>query len=423
MRVFEGKELSDDLSSFFDSGIYRLPGRGIVFVDPVRLLNASYSHHRISASGYYSRTFNSLERRKDLEASDSSSSKKRKLKKRNNLELNKQEIVSEKRHQEARPVLLKAHEALLGTVELINFLPNLVKDEFSFNEVKGQNFVALGSLWQAPLYEISLCLDGSAILGEGLRHESIGKKIVPLFNNVICNNTSDDMDAEFLNCRYVLPRKSSFCMSDLREIHDLIPGCSDQGFNLIVIDPPWENGSAYQKAMYPTLPNRYFLYLPIKQLAHTNGALVVLWMTNRGKLRAFVDEELFPAWGVTDVRTSYWLKVKPDGSLLGDLDLFHHRPYEYLLLGYVNKKKAEPLLDDQVFISIPGAFSRKPPLGKLLADYVPGTKPWSCLELFARDLVDGWTAWGNEPLRFQDSSYFVKREQRQVVHEASEDYS
>lgn len=28
------------------------------------------------------------------------------------------------------------------------------------------------------------------------------------------------------------------------------------------------------------------------------------------------------------------LQVKPDGSLISDLDLFHHRPYEYLLLGY-----------------------------------------------------------------------------------------
>lgn len=28
------------------------------------------------------------------------------------------------------------------------------------------------------------------------------------------------------------------------------------------------------------------------------------------------------------------LQVKLDGSLISDLDLFHHRPYEYLLLGY-----------------------------------------------------------------------------------------
>jgi N6-adenosine-specific RNA methylase IME4 len=60
---------------------------------------------------------------------------------------------------------------------------------------------------------------------------------------------------------------------------------------------------------YPTLPNNYFLSLPIKQLTHTDGALVALWVTNREKLRGFVEKELFPAWGVRYVASSYWLKV------------------------------------------------------------------------------------------------------------------
>jgi N6-adenosine-specific RNA methylase IME4 len=28
------------------------------------------------------------------------------------------------------------------------------------------------------------------------------------------------------------------------------------------------------------------------------------------------------------------------------------------------------------------------------------------LELFARNLYPGWTSWGNEPLKFNDSDYF-----------------
>lgn len=31
-------------------------------------------------------------------------------------------------------------------------------------------------------------------------------------------------------------------------------------------------------------------------------------------------------------------QVKADGALIGELDLFHHRPYECLLLGYCYKK-------------------------------------------------------------------------------------
>ena len=161
---------------------------------------------------------------------------------------------------------------------------------------------------------------------------------------------------------------------------------------------------------YPTLPNRYFLSIPIRQLTHARGALVALWVTNREKLRNFVENELFPAWGVRHVATWYWLKVcilfvsvaknthfvvyrtksitnkwhlvqnlwskpwenfkkcscgrkqhlnksilleftsesaifqlylilqaKANGSLICDVDLFHHRPYECLLLGYCGR--------------------------------------------------------------------------------------
>uniref|UniRef100_A0A453IQZ7 Uncharacterized protein n=1 Tax=Aegilops tauschii subsp. strangulata TaxID=200361 RepID=A0A453IQZ7_AEGTS len=116
------------------------------------------------------------------------------------------------------------------------------------------------------------------------------------------------------------------------------------------------------------------LYLPVQELAHPAGALVVLWITNREKLRRFVEEELLPSWGVKDPTEFYWLKVKSDGSLIGDLDLFHHRPYECLLLGYINvNREAESgskfkvLQGSQVIMSVPGAHSRKPPLQSILA--------------------------------------------------------
>lgn len=76
-----------------------------------------------------------------------------------------------------------------------------------------------------------------------------------------------------------------------------------------MVDPPWENASAHQKSRYSTLPNRYFLSLPIKQLTHTEGALVALWVTNREKLRSFVEKELFATWGVSYAASFHWLKV------------------------------------------------------------------------------------------------------------------
>lgn len=53
-------------------------------------------------------------------------------------------------------MLLKAHEALLGNVDLLETLRNLRSDEPSGGTSVEQSFVELGSVWQAPLYEITL---------------------------------------------------------------------------------------------------------------------------------------------------------------------------------------------------------------------------------------------------------------------------
>lgn len=102
----------------------------------------------------------------------------------------------------------------------------------------------------------------------------------------------------------------------------------------------------------------------------------------------------------------------------------------------------QTLPKDRVIISIPGDYSRKPPIAgitrngtffplsksplnlldqyplylfhhfafhpELLQEYVPGPKPGRCIELFAREMNPGWLSWGNEPLHFQESQYFIR---------------
>ncbi|KAK0575489.1 hypothetical protein LWI29_001371 [Acer saccharum] len=403
----------DELSEFQESGIYRFKNSNAVFIDPVRLLNRSHTRFRVSPSVYYSRFFESKSKHsgsQELEVSSDSKKRKRKQKKPHNL--NERERVAEQRHQKVKPELLKAHEALLGSTDLLSTMKKL-RSSFQSSITEpgvGQSFVELVRVWQAPMYEITLNYQQSCVIDQCSE-----QRVLPLFNSLVANETNDDVEAEVLNRKFILPRWGCFYMSELGQIHNLIPAESDCGFNLIVIDPPWENGSAHQKSMYPTLPNRYFLSLPIKQLTHTDGALVALWITNREKLHNFVEKELFPTWGVKYAATFYWLKVKADGSLISELDLFHHRPYECLLLGYCsrevsnleNQSAPRPVKDNQIVISIPGDYSRKPPVGDLLLEHAPGPKPSRCIELFAREMTAGWISWGNEPLHFQESKYFL----------------
>ncbi|KAK4387544.1 Methyltransferase-like protein 2 [Sesamum angolense] len=69
--------------------------------------------------------------------------------------------------------------------------------------------------------------------------------------------------------------------------------------------------------------------------------------------------------------------------------------------------ETKPSPDNQVLISVPRDYSRKPQIGEILLDYVPEFKPARCIALFSREMIAVWTSWGNEPLHFQDSKYFV----------------
>ncbi|XP_057427925.1 methyltransferase-like protein 2 [Lotus japonicus] len=431
-------EDSQKLSQFHETGVYHFDdSNAVVFVDPVRVLNRSYNRFTVSPSTYYPRFFESPNPKPLSTVATSSSptkrhrNRKRKRSSKQPPPLNHRERIALQRHQEARPLLLKAHECLLKSIRLLGAMSTLRSDSSCLKEcLSGQHskhsFVELGELIPSLEVTLNLRLGDSDTdphqklndLEDSPSVQCYEQRVLPAFNNLVANDTKDDAVAEILSNNYIMPRESCFYMSDLGQIRNLIPAHADSGFNLIVVDPPWENASAHQKSRYPTLPNRYFLSLPIKQLTHTDGALVALWVTNREKLRNFVETELFTAWGVSYAANFYWLKVKANGSLISDLDLFHHRPYESLILGYSpgkvensdNQSKFKPLKDDHVIMSIPGDYSRKPPIEDLLRDYVPGLKHPRCIELFAREVMAEWVAWGNEPLHFQDSRYFCQKD-------------
>lgn len=89
-------ETSDRMSAFANSGIYRFESCNAVFMDPVRVLNRSYSRFRVSPSMYYSRFFES--KHKVQESRVSSNSRKRRRRVRKTPVLNDREKSANERH-------------------------------------------------------------------------------------------------------------------------------------------------------------------------------------------------------------------------------------------------------------------------------------------------------------------------------------
>ncbi|NXO38328.1 METL4 protein, partial [Locustella ochotensis] len=212
--------------------------------------------------------------------------------------------------------------------------------------------------------------------------------------------------------KYLVPPKSSFLLSDISCLQPLLN--YKKKYDVIVIDPPWENKSVKRSNRYSHLSSLQIKQIPVPTLAAPN-CLVVMWVTNRQKHLRFVKDELYPHWSVKTLAEWHWVKITTAGEFVLPLDSLHKKPYEVLVLGRVqgdvkeSLRKSEdilPIPEHQLIVSIPCSLhSHKPPLAAVLAEFI---KPdVECLELFARNLQPGWTSWGNEVLKFQHIDYFT----------------
>jgi hypothetical protein len=252
-------------------GIVRIAGKNAVFMDSSLVVSAAYSNHCTKSERYYSRSllFSSCEsivaspppspQSSPLDDSCSGSRKrKRKKKKKRLCTPNEKESFAECRHQEVRGAILEAYEAFQATaiprvkshaVALRQILPAntttiVCQEEEQEQEV---DFVELGKLWQAPLYEITFSQSSERSSGE--EEQGQGLRSFTLFNTVIENAIKEEVVAECAGCRFLLPCLCQFLISDVNQVHQLVPEPSCEGFNLLVIDPPWENKSVHRRAL------------------------------------------------------------------------------------------------------------------------------------------------------------------------------
>ncbi|XP_051010456.1 N(6)-adenine-specific methyltransferase METTL4 [Acomys russatus] len=325
---------------------------------------------------------------------------------------NQGELDAMEHHTKIRELILDGSSQLIQEGLKSGFLYPLVEKQ---DGSSGRTTLPLDACNLSEICEMAkhLPLNEMELQTLQLMDDDMSISELDLSSQVIENNSSFSKMITLMGQKYLLPPKSSFLLSDVSCMQPLL-NCN-KTFDVIVIDPPWENKSVKRSNRYSCLSPQQIKRMPVPKLAAAD-CLVATWVTNRQKHLCFVKEELYPSWSVEVIAEWYWVKITNSGEFVFPLDSPHKKPYECLVLGRVREKnalalrsadvKVSPVPDRRLIVSVPCALhSHKPPLAEVLKDYIrPGAQG---LELFARNLLPGWMSWGNEVLKFQHVDYFV----------------
>lgn len=332
--------------------------------------------------------------------------KTRKKRKRKQRDLNTGEKDAREYHEKIQFVVLEGSQALAKAGRHCGYwteaVPSLTFEPISVQECQLSALCDMAK--QLPLTDESLLAPVQTLNRDDLDAP------LDLFNYITENPYDITYEVTLMSERYLLPPRSRFLLSDITRIQPLVN--SGDKFDLIVLDPPWENKSVKRSNRYSSLPSSEIKQLPVPALASL-GCVVVTWVTNRAQHLRFVREELYPHWGVEVLAEWLWVKVTQRGEFVFPLDSQHKKPYEVLVLGRchtqhtVRSPAQDELPHQRLLLSVPSILhSHKPSLSAVLKPYIR-SEP-KCLELFARSLQSDWTSWGNEVIKFQHSSYFTK---------------
>lgn len=188
-------------------------------------------------------------------------------------------------------------------------------------------------------------------------------------------------------------------------------------FNLILLDPPWDNRSVRRSREYGTKCQSSDPLVGLRNMLGTHiapEALIACWITNKASSREHAIKA-FSTWGVELIEEWIWLKTTISGQPVTDIKGLWRRPYEILLLG----KKSDPMtqaLDgscaaqcevyQRLIVAMPDFHSRKPCLKELLEQNIAEPMNYRALEIFPRILTSGWCSWGNEPIKYNWQGYW-----------------
>lgn len=178
-----------------------------------------------------------------------------------------------------------------------------------------------------------------------------------------------------------------------------LPGL-DGRFSTILIDPPWRFKNRTGKMApehrrlrrYETMSFDEIAALPVGEHA-LDPSHLYLWCPN-ALLEAALS--IMRSWGFTYKTNIVWYKVRKDGGPDGrGVGFYFRNVTELLLFGVKGKLRTEKPGRTQVNLvaTRKREHSRKP---HEIYSLIESCSPGPYLELFARERVPGWRAWGDE---------------------------
>lgn len=167
----------------------------------------------------------------------------------------------------------------------------------------------------------------------------------------------------------------------------------DGRYQVIVVDPPWKYGSRAEdvthrgKNPYPDMDTDEILKLPVPKLAQPN-CILWLWTTNAFMRDAYC---CLDKWGFDDKTILTW-----DKEIMGLGDWLRNVT-EHCILSVKGKPVVALTNQTTIIHEKRREHSRKPEaFYSMVNKLCPGSK----LEMFSRQVREGWTQWGAEAGKF-----------------------
>ena len=182
---------------------------------------------------------------------------------------------------------------------------------------------------------------------------------------------------------------------------------SSKLFSLVYTDCPWPYNNEmsgqpkWGGRKYPSMSISDLKALGVREIA-AKDSLLFMWATFPKLREAY---EVMDAWGFEYTTNGFtWVKVNPkSGGWFSGIGHYTASNAEFVLIGKRGKglrrinKSVKQVVDDgwdEVLVAPRGRHSAKPQAVRDRIVQLYGDVPR--IELFARQRVEGWDAWGNE---------------------------